>query len=125
MRRCRADPKATHRQCERRRSLSHLEQGYESTWAQGKGYKGRRSPPVTQTGRQPGLFLQGSTGLHWLLAVKRLRYGSGSFSRILNSRIYVARLSYMILPFAPVQQRSLKKIVTGDTAEGQSTELSN
>ena len=41
MRRRRADPKATHRQCESGRPLSHLEQGYEGTRAHGKGYKTR------------------------------------------------------------------------------------
>ena len=50
------------------------------------------------------------------------------FSRILNSRIYVSWLSYMILPLAPVQAEVIKKKkkkVIGDAAEGQSTELSN
>ena len=31
------------------------------------------------------------------------------FSRILNSRIYVSWLSYMILPLAPVQAEVIKK----------------
>lgn len=51
------------------------------------------------------------------------------FSRILNSRIYVSWLSYMILPLAQVQaeviKKKKKKKVIGDAAEGQSTELSN
>lgn len=49
------------------------------------------------------------------------------FSRILNSRIYVSWLSYMILPLAQVQAEVIKKKkkVIGDAAEGQSTELSN
>lgn len=109
VRRRRADPKATHRQCESGRPLSHLEQGYEGTRAHGKGYK-TREVHLLLTQVESLVFSYrvklDSIG-YWLS--KDWGMAVVHFSKILNSRIYVSWLSYMILPLAPVQAEVIKK----------------